>query len=130
MIAVDTNVLVRILVEDKGQPKQTKQARDLAMRAKHLFVPQTVLVELSWVLKTAYRFKREVIADVIEKSILDNAAFEIEDEKIIFDALALYRKYNCDFSDVLILLAAHESGHKPLVTFDKKLAKLPGVKGV
>jgi predicted nucleic-acid-binding protein len=45
VIAVDTNVLVRILADDPGQPTQVEAARVLASQAKQVFVPLVVQVE-------------------------------------------------------------------------------------
>ncbi|MCO6440817.1 MAG: PIN domain-containing protein [Nitrococcus mobilis] len=50
MIAVDTNVLVRILTDDPGQPEQVQAARALASRARKVYVPLIVMVECVWVL--------------------------------------------------------------------------------
>ncbi len=52
MIAVDTNVLVRILADDPGQPAQVQAARRLAGGAKQVFVPTVVQVETVWVLES------------------------------------------------------------------------------
>ena len=51
MIAVDTNVLVRILIDDPEEIEQTQAARKLARAAGTVFVPQIVQVECVWVLK-------------------------------------------------------------------------------
>ncbi len=50
MIAIDTNVLVRIIVEDVGQAEQTKIARELAKTAQKIYLTQIVQVETTWVL--------------------------------------------------------------------------------
>lgn len=52
MIAIDTNVLVRIIVEDIGQAEQTKTARALAKSASKIYLSQIVQVETSWVSKS------------------------------------------------------------------------------
>lgn len=54
MQAVDMNVLIRILVTDDKQLDQVRLARQFAKKAKILFVPQIVQVELVWVLEAAY----------------------------------------------------------------------------
>jgi predicted nucleic-acid-binding protein len=45
VIAVDTNVLVRILIEDPGQPEQVQAARALASQTRKVYVPLIVMVE-------------------------------------------------------------------------------------
>src|SRR5437763_14755561 len=69
MIAVDTNVLVRYIVED--DPQQSSAAAAMIERAvkrdETIFVPQIVLCELVWVLSFAYRYKREAIAGFLHQ---------------------------------------------------------------
>ena len=54
MTAIDTNVLVRIVVDEPSQPSQVIAARALASDAGEVFVPLVVLVEMVWVLESAY----------------------------------------------------------------------------
>ena len=51
-ITADTNVLVRVLVQD--DPEQAQAAMDLLRRADLVAVPVPVLCELVWVLKRVY----------------------------------------------------------------------------
>ncbi len=50
MIAVDTNVLVRLLVNDPNAPEQSQQARELLNAQGEVWVGQIVLIETIWVL--------------------------------------------------------------------------------
>ena len=124
MIAVDTNVLVRILVDDPGQPAQTSAARLLASEAAELYVPLVVTVETVWVLESGYRLPKDAVVGVLEHLAV-NQAFVLEAEDLCHDALALYRSSNADYADCVILSACRA---KDLVThtFDKRLAKFPG----
>ena len=128
MIATDTNVLVRILVDDPGQPDQVASARRLASREKQLFIAQIVIIELVWVLQSAYKFDKQEIIAVLEH-LLHNQAFILQSEARFHQALALYKANNCDFSDCIIAVESTHAGHT-LFTFDKKLARLPGVQRV
>ena len=69
MIGVDTNVLVRYVVED--DPIQTSQAvstiEGAIARNEVLFITHVVLCELVWVLSYAYRFNREEIVGVLQQ---------------------------------------------------------------
>ena len=58
MIALDTNVLVRIFVDDDKAHEQIKIARQVAKKHEALFVSQTVQVELVWVLDFSYQFQK------------------------------------------------------------------------
>lgn len=125
MITVDTNVLVRILVDDEKEPTQIKLARQWAERTKEIFISQIVQVELIWVLKKVYRTAKEEIIRILD-SLLENEAFVIQNEHSFEEALHLYRESNVDFSDCLILAGSHHSECK-VVTFDKTFSKLPKV---
>lgn len=62
MIAIDTNVLVRILVDDPDAPEQCQQARDLVSSEKEsVWIAQIVLVETVWVLESCYQFRKPTI---------------------------------------------------------------------
>jgi predicted nucleic-acid-binding protein len=58
MIAIDTNILVRLLVDDPGQPEQVRAVRILAQKTGAVYVPTIVLVECVWVLDSAYHFNK------------------------------------------------------------------------
>ncbi len=126
MIAVDTNFLVRILVDDPGQPEQVAIARKLASNAKRVFVPQIVAVELVWVLQAAYKLDKPIIVKLLEH-LLHNSAFALQAEDRFLEALTLFKKNSCDFSDYLIAVES-QAVNATLMSFDKKLARLSGVK--
>jgi predicted nucleic acid-binding protein len=54
MIAIDTNILIRLLVDDKGQPEQVEAAWKQVKKEGAVFIPQIVQVETVWVLESAY----------------------------------------------------------------------------
>ena len=124
MIAVDTNVLVRILVDDPGQPGQVAAARTLASQAKQVFLPLIVQVEAVRVLQSGYGLPREGVVRALEYLEV-NEALQSEDEDLCHRALALFRSSNVDYSDCLILANCRARDLK-LYTFDKRLGKLTG----
>jgi predicted nucleic-acid-binding protein len=126
MIAIDTNVLVRILIDDPGQSAQVKLARQFAEKHRQLFVPQLVQVELIWVLDFSYKMNKIDILK-ISHHLYENDAFVLQYEEQFEAALQLFQTTNVNFSDALILQACEEEGCQ-LVTFDKKFSKLPNVK--
>ncbi len=126
MIAADTNLIVRILIDDSGQPEQVAIARKLASDAKQVFVSQIVAVELVWVLQTAYKLDKSIIVQLLEH-LLHNSAFVLQAEDCFLEALGLFKTHACGFSDCLIA-AESQSANCTLITFDKKLSRLPGVK--
>lgn len=128
MIAVDTNVLVRILVDEPSQPQQVTAARAMASKAGEVFVPLVVLVETVWVLDSAYGLSKSNIVDTLEH-LLANAAFTLDREPLCSAALQAFRESSAEYSDCLIL-AECQTRNLPLHTFDKRLAKLSGANRV
>ncbi|MBK1631995.1 PIN domain-containing protein [Thiohalocapsa halophila] len=124
MIAVDTNVLVRILADDPEQPGQVAAARSLASEARQVFVPTVVQVETVWVLESGYRLSKQTIVEALDHLAL-NQAFVQEDADGCQRALDLFRGANADYADCLIL-AGCRARDVPLHTFDKRLSKLRG----
>ena len=126
MLAVDTNVLIRIVVADNKQMDQVKLARQIAKKARQLFVPQIVQVELVWVLATAYHLEKTDIIHVLQH-LQTNEAFQLQNEVEFSEALLLFQANNVDFSDSLILIESKKV-NCDVVTFDKKFSRLPRVK--
>jgi predicted nucleic-acid-binding protein len=124
MIAIDTNVLVRVLVDDPSSPAQCEQARTLLKENSVVFISQIVLVETVWVLESAYRFDKSQLITVLEH-IARNPNIRLEAFELLDGALSLYRSSRADFSDYLIL-AQIRSKQLTLYTFDRKLGRLQG----
>lgn len=124
MQAVDTNVLLRILVDDPDNQKQCLSARQWAENVERVYISQVVQVELVWVLKGCYELAREKIIFLLE-AIKKNGAFELQRLDSFTKAIHYYQTYTADFADCIILAEAEKAVTHPLATFDKKLAKLP-----
>ena len=111
MIAVDTNVLVRILVDDPGAAPQMQSARALLEKSEALYVPQIVQVETVWVLESAYGFDKTAICKILDH-LLHHPQFQLQAVDSFASAVSLFRKHSADFSDCLILT---ESDRKSVV---------------
>jgi predicted nucleic-acid-binding protein len=122
MLAVDTNVLVRLLVRD--DPKQA-QAADHAI-AKGAWVSHLVLAEALWVLDAVYgRTPKQLIAAL--DLLLVHESLVLQDADVVRAALSSFRaRPTVGFSDCLVVEIARKAGHLPLATFDKALSKLAG----
>lgn len=121
MKALDTNVLVRYLVQDN--PAQSAKANEIVEREESLFLNCIVLCELVWVLESAYQYEREVIADVLEK-ILITKQFEIDGKEEAWMALSDYNSSRADFADCLIGRRNLSMGCETTVSFDKRASQL------
>jgi len=113
MIAVDTNVIIRLLTKD--DPKQHKKSLAI-FRENIVFVSLTVLQETEWVLRFSYEFSTNDIFNALN-SLAGLENVEIENPNILSSTLELYSK-GLDFSDALHL--AQCSHCEKLFTFDKK----------
>jgi len=122
MRAIDTNVLVRLLVRD--DPRQVDAAENFI--AKGAWVSHVVLVETLWVLDAVYERSPEQIAAAVER-LLAHADLTLQDADAVAEALGLFRaKPSLGFSDCLALETARKAGHLPLGTFDRQLGKVTG----
>jgi predicted nucleic-acid-binding protein len=122
MIGVDTNVVVRYLVED--DERQTKRAEALFRRAvakgETIFVSDLVLCEIVWVLESVYRVQRSEIADLLE-NLMRARQVDVGDADLAHRALDAYRAGKGDFADYVIRERALSAGCGSVVTFDKQL---------
>jgi predicted nucleic-acid-binding protein len=123
---VDTNVLVRYLVQDdKAQTEKAIHFLEQTCDQKNpAFISGIVLCELVWVLESGYGYARAQIAQVIEH-ILRVRQFHLHEPDILWRALRGYQKTQADFSDHYLVQLNHEYGCQKTVTFDKKAAKMP-----
>lgn len=127
MIGLDTNVLVRYLVQD--DPVQSRKASQLitreCTREEPGFINRIVLCELVWVLESAYGYSKDTIAGVVEK-VLRTTQFQIEDVQAAWTAFRLYQKGKADFADCLLSAVNRNHGCKRTVTLDQRAGKLEG----
>ena len=127
MIGLDTNVLVRFLVQD--DPGQGAQASALVAsfsEAAPGFISREVIVETVWVLERAYNLPRAQIATTME-GLLEARELIIETSERVAVALDRYRKGGAGFSDQMIALAGGHAGCSVTMTFDRKAAAGPGM---
>ena len=122
MRAVDTNVLLRLVVGD--EPDQTRLAEGFVSGGA--WVPLVALAETIWALGSIYDQSLSAQARAVEM-LLDEQSIVIENREAVIAALRLFRsKPSLGFSDCLILESARKAGHVPLGTFDRRLAKVEG----
>ena len=127
MIGVDTNVLVRFLVEDDA--RQSAEAATLVDRAiasgEELFVSHIVLCELVWVLSAAYRVPKAQQVEVLRELLrARHVQFAASDH--VRRAIDAFAKGKGDFADYLIREEALAEGCDALTTFDRVLLREPG----
>ena len=131
MIALDTNVLVRYLVED--DPRQGALATALIERAvavdEALFVSDVVVCETVWVLSISYGITRAKIATLLH-DLFRARHLEFAATDQLMRALDAYGSGRGDFADYLIREHARAAECESVATFDKVLLKESGFMGV
>ena len=127
MPALDTNVLVRYIVQDDAA--QLAASKRLISRCvaegSTLFAPVTVVLALEWVLRSGFAFGKDDVLMTLS-SLLSAAELSFESERALEVALQLFRKGSADFADCLHVSLAAQAGEQPLWTFDKGAAKVSG----
>ena len=115
MIALDTNALVRLAVED--DKRQSVAVRRL-MAEERTLILKTVLLETEWILRSRYAYQpKDTIEFFSFLAGLPNVS--IEDRAAVERAVAAIKK-GMDFADAL---HAASAGDTPLLTFDRSLVK-------
>ena len=126
MKGLDTNVLVRYLVQD--DPRQSAMAtRFIETQCTDdnpCFIGQIVLCELAWVLESNYQQNRAEIAAIIEQ-LLQVGQLEVMYPEVVWRALNDYKKSNVDFPDHLVARINESKGCETTLTFDKKASRAP-----
>ena len=125
MIAIDTNVLVRLVTDD--DPRQAQLAQATLERAvqdgQSLVIVHVVLCELVWVLTRSYGYTKAQCLDVLER-LLGFGALSFESRQVASAATKAWRSSQADFSDAMIELTAAGLGARHVLTFDKKACSL------
>ena len=127
MIGLDTNVLVRYIMQD--DPKQSLKASKFIEslgEPDRGYIGLVTVVELVWVLSACYDLTREQIAQALD-ALLRTKHFVVEHADQVVRALRVYKASKADFADCLIERSAAQAGCEKTVTFDVGAAKYAGM---
>lgn len=116
MIALDTNVIVRLVTND--DPPQARRAASL-LESSATYLPKTVVLEVEWVLRSAYGLSPKVIHETFTK-LLAVTGVRVEEPEVVSRALRLYAE-GMDFADALHLCSSEVASS--FATFDARLVK-------
>lgn len=126
-LILDTNVLVRFLVQD--DPKQSAGAAKLIATAQsgdtELVLDRMVVTELIYVLMGHYKRVRVDVANTI-LAIVQSPFVRADDESLLIDALLRFRDHGVDFVDAW-LSAKAAALTLPIASFDRDLDKFKDV---
>jgi predicted nucleic-acid-binding protein len=127
MRAVDTNILVRYVVND--DPKQAAMVENLWVECETnqeaIFIPVLALCELMWVLGRLYGQTKPQLMEVLEK-LLTVGFFRFEQESAVRLSLEHCRRGKATFPDYMIGEISRQAGCRDTVTFDRDLRGAPG----
>ena len=123
MIGLDTNVLVRYVMQDdpRQSPRATRLVESLSADDPG-FIPVVALVELVWVLTASYGLGRTQVVTVLE-TLVRSKELVIDRADLVTQALNRYGAGSADFADVLIERIAAAAGCSVTVTFDAGAVK-------
>lgn len=126
MKTLDTNVLVRVLLGD--DPVQTPIAEQAFLHAAAedgVYVPDVVLVEIASVLGSGYKLDRRLVHERLHR-LVRTAGVVVDDLDDVVRALDRFASAG-DLGDHLLLSRAQRVSALPVLTFDRRFARLDGV---
>lgn len=128
MIALDTNLVVRLIVSD--DPKQTalteRLLREAFEQGETCFISDPVLCETEWVLDRSYKVPCGEILSALRNLLARRSLFTFESPEALGKALDDYQQGKADFSDFLIGAKAQALGARTTFTFDRVLSRHQG----
>ncbi len=127
MIGLDTNVIVRYLVQD--EPDQSAMASaviDELTESDPGYLSLVTVVELYWVLRRAYKVSPGRCAELVE-GLLDSRELRVDQGSVVRSALTAC-KQGADFADAVIVELGRVAGCEHTVTFDQRAARGNGMR--
>ena len=127
MIGIDTNVLVRYLMQDDDvqSPIATRFIESLTAE-KPGFITLVATVETTWVLSRAYKLTREQVVQALD-ALIRSRELIVDEGADVVCALRMFQTGSADFADCLIERMASRAGCTETVTFDSRAAKSAGM---
>jgi predicted nucleic-acid-binding protein len=128
MIAIDTNILLRLTVDDdSAQQAAAKSFFAGRSPADPAYIGNVVLAEFAWVLTRRYGYANAQVGDMI-LALLQSPDLIVERPDVVEEAVHLSRQPKVGFADALVAGLASAAGCRATVTFDKDAAKrIPGM---
>lgn len=127
MIGLDTNVLVRYIMQDDKQ--QSLAANGLIggfSPEEPGFISLVTVVELNWVLSKSFGLSDGDVARMLE-GLLRSREMRVERAEEVWGALRDFRASRADLTNCLISRAGRTAGCETTMTFDRAAARLEGM---
>ena len=127
MVGLDTNVLVRyIMQDDPAQSARASAVIESLSLDQPGFISLVAVVELVWVLGGSYKLQRVQIAAALD-TLLRSKELVLDRAEVVAQALRGYRAGSADFADELIARIATAAGCSHTLSFDAKAVKSAGM---
>lgn len=128
MIGIDTNVLIRVFLNDDDDQFRAVRTLLRDRGGETFLIVPLVIAEFVLVMHRHLGRPLDVVVELVER-ILEAPEFVVVDADRVAEALAVYRAGGTDFSDCLIVAAARAAGADGVLTFDRDAARrIPGAK--
>jgi predicted nucleic-acid-binding protein len=114
MVSIDTNVAIRLLVND--DPDQTKRVVAL-FKSHQIYITKTVALETEWVLRGVYNLDRKRVNAALT-ALFSLEQMQVEDAANLFAALDAHAN-GVDFADALHITSSQRAD--TFATFDEAL---------
>lgn len=122
MIAIDTNVLARAILNDDEDQSEIARNKIKKFLSEHgIFVSSFTVLELVWIMTVKKKTKDEIIKTL--ETLLQTDGIYIGNDSCIRKATDFYKNGKADFCDYLIYCESLDSKAESLVTFDKTFVK-------
>ena len=123
MIGLDTNVIVRYIMQDDARQSRLASTLIEELTADDPgFVPLVAVIELVWVLSSSFELARAQIISALE-ILLQIREIQIERAEVVWRALRMYQGSSADFADCMVERSAAAAGCLRTMTFDRSAAK-------
>lgn len=119
---IDANLILRYLLDEPG----AGEAERVFTSGEKVYLPDIVYAEVVWTLTSFYKWRKNKIINALERFLAnDNIR---ADKKLLYEALAIYRKYNVDYIDAFVASLMKKKEQKEIYSFDRDFDKISSVK--
>jgi predicted nucleic-acid-binding protein len=125
MIGLDTNVIVRYIMQDDlvQSRKATRLVEEKLSSETPGYITLVTLAEVIWVLKSVYEIASKDLINLVGM-LLATKQIRTERASTVYRAVKVFDSGRADFSDALIVVVGMEDGCTEVVSFDKKAASI------
>ena len=128
MIGLDTNVVLRYLLQDDAAQSTTvNRIIDGLRPADPGYISIATTLEIVWVLRSLFKLRPKEIAAQVEQ-LLAADAFTLQNEQQVFEAVFTLKRGLGEFEDALIAALNNWAGCSETITFDRRTSRLPNVR--